>query len=66
MVYDRDKLYFDPTSIKKELPPGTAFASRPYESKEWAYLTISDHPLDDIHPLGFYTPTQQSLMMQGP
>lgn len=49
--YDRDKLFFDPLQIKKDLSNGSLFG-RP-ALKEWTYMTITDHPLDDIHPLAF-------------
>ena len=48
--YDRDKLIFDPLSVKREQGNGSIFGRQTLP--EWSYLTITDHPLDDIHPLG--------------
>ena len=50
--YDRDKLVFDPNHIKKDNSSNSSLFGRP-SLKEWTYMTITDHPLDDIHPLAF-------------
>jgi len=46
--YDRDKLMFDATQIR-----GGPLNRNQSTQKEWTYATITDHPLDDIHPLAF-------------
>ena len=57
--YDREKLFFDPTNIRKDATSGSMGGS---SSKEWSYMTINDHPLDDIHPLAIQS---MSPLMEG-
>jgi len=51
--YDRDKLVFDASQIKKEGPQMSRLQGN--QPKEWTYVSITDHPLDDIHPLSLLT-----------
>jgi hypothetical protein len=39
---------FDATQIR-----GAPLNRNQTTHKEWTYATITDHPLDDIHPLAF-------------
>jgi hypothetical protein len=48
LAYDRDKLMFDASQVRKE-----PLFMRNEATKEWTYVTILEHPLDDIHPLAF-------------
>lgn len=50
--YDRDKLMFDASQIRKE-PLSMMQRTSADQQKEWTYVTITEHPLDDIHPLAF-------------
>ena len=54
--HDRDKLIFDPATVKKEANNGSLFGRQ--LSKEWTYMTVSDHPINDIHPLSFLSQNQ--------
>ena len=47
VLYDKHLLFFDPFQIRRD---GQIAQS---QLPEYAYLTIQDHPLSDIHPLSF-------------
>ena len=50
--YDRDKLMFDASQIRKE-PLSIMQRTSIDQQKEWTYVTLTEHPLDDINPLSF-------------
>ena len=62
--YDRDKLVFDPNHIKKDTTSNNSSLFGRPSLKEWTYMTITDHPLDDIHPLAFMDNMGMKNMVQ--